>query len=266
MEAVKIESVSVVFGNFLALENVSISVGSGTLLAIVGPNGAGKSTLLKVMSGIIKPAAGKVFLFGDSPELYRKKNPIGYLPQQQNLNMDLPLIVSDVVYMNLAVRKDISKKEKRLMVAEALNNVGMFDLRNRIFSYLSGGERQRVMVASAMVNMPKILFLDEPNTGVDIVNQDDFYDFISHLAGKHGITIIMVTHDVGVVSSYVDEIACINKKLYMHDKVGNVDINEAMNTVYGKTDRIVTHLPNNKSCFSCPFKDFGARTSDDIKS
>jgi len=259
MEAIKLESVSVSFGNFLALDNVSISIGTGKLLAIVGPNGAGKTTLLKIMAGIIKPSSGKVALFGMMPAEYRKKNRIGYLAQQQNLNINLPLTVGDVVYMNLAEIKGIGKNKKREMVDEALHNVGMHEQKEKIFAHLSGGERQRVMIAGAIANMPKILFLDEPSTGVDIVNQDDFYNFLSHLARKHNITIVMVTHDIGVISDYVDEIACLNRKLYIHDKAENIDMDEAMQKLYGKTGKIITHKPDNKSCFRCPFKDFNLK-------
>ncbi len=256
MEALNLKSVSMSFGKFEVLSDITIAVESGTFLGIVGPNGAGKSTLMKIMAGILTPVSGISLLYGAAPTDYRKNHPIGYLPQQQKININFPLTVKDVIYLNLANRKELSRKTKLEMANHALEDAGMLESKNMIFSHLSGGQRQRVLIAGTIVNMPKIIFLDEPSTGIDVVNQDNFYGFLSHLAHTHKITIIMISHDVGVISNYIDEIACLNKKLYIHGKTTDIDINRAMYDTYGQTSKIVTHKNKSKACFVCPFKDF----------
>ncbi len=256
MEALNLKSVSMSFGKFTVLDDITIPVASGTFLGIVGPNGAGKSTLIKIMAGILSPTSGSSLLYGAKPIEYRRNHPIGYLPQQQKININFPLTVKDVIYLNLANRTKITKKAKLKMVDQALKNVGMLKSKDMIFSYLSGGQRQRVLIAGTIVTMPEIIFLDEPSTGIDVVNQDNFYGFLSHLAHTHGITVIMISHDVGVISNYIDKIAYLNRRLYIYGETKDIDMNKAIYNTYGKTGKIATYMNKNKTGFTCPFKDF----------
>lgn len=182
-------------------------------LAIIGPNGGGKSTLLKIILGLIKPNEGEVMVFGKNPVEGRKH--IGYLPQHAFLDLTFPLNVFDTVLMGRyhGLFKEYSHRDKDAVI-NALKDVGMLEFRDRQIGELSGGQIQRVFIARAIVRQPKLLLLDEPMASIDPEMQSSFYELISEL--RKNMTIILVTHDVGVVSHHVDKIACLNQKLFCH--------------------------------------------------
>jgi len=214
-EAVTLEDVWVYYDNVLALEKVDLSIKQHDFLGVIGPNGGGKTTLLKVILGLVKPSRGKVKVLGDTPK--RSRRFIGYVPQRSQFDRDFPVSVQDVVLMgrlgHMGCFKRYSDEDKRI-VHEALATVEMLDLRDRQIGELSGGQRQRAYIARALVTEPKMLLLDEPTASVDKPLQTGFYELLQDL--KQRMPIVLVTHDVSVISVHVDKIACLNRKLFYH--------------------------------------------------
>lgn len=212
-EIVSLRNVEVYFDSTPILENINLSIKQNAFLAIIGPNGGGKTTLLKVILGLIKPRKGEVKVFGRNPKEGRKL--IGYLPQYTSFDRDFPMSVFDVVLMGRyrGVFRNYSKKDKNAAI-NALKTVGMLEFKDRQIGKLSGGQLQRVFVARAIAREPKLLLLDEPTASIDPEMRKSFYELLLKL--KKRMAIVLVTHDVGVISTYVEEIACLNRRLFYH--------------------------------------------------
>jgi len=209
----ELKNVRVSFNDILALDDINLSIQKNDLLAIIGPNGGGKTTLLKVILGLIKPDKGTIQVFGKKPE--EGRNLIGYMPQYSGFDRDFPINVFDVV---LSARyKGVFKRysnEDNNVVIDALKSVDMLQYKNRQIGSLSGGELQRVLLARSLAREPKLLLLDEPTISIDTKTQNSFYKLLLKI--KEIITIIIVTHDIGIVYPYVDKIACLNQRIYYH--------------------------------------------------
>ncbi len=212
---VKIEDIWVYYDGLPALEDVSLSVSAGDFVGIIGPNGGGKTTLLRVILGLVKPARGRVLVMGQTPERARHK--LGYVPQHNLFDPDFPLSVQDAVLMGRLGNRGLFRRygrEDRELTRQVLAYVGMLSYRNQQIGKLSGGEQQRVFIARALVSRPKLLLLDEPTASVDTAMQTEFFELLEKL--KNEMAIIMVSHDIGAVSVYVNKIACLNRQLYYH--------------------------------------------------
>ena len=199
------------------LEDISFTLKQGDFLGMIGPNGGGKTTLLKLLLGILKPDRGFIRVLGEEPHQARHR--VGYVPQDTDSNNTFPVSVMDVVLMGrLAISrmgKSFSSKD-RPMAEEALRKVGMWNRKNTPIGKLSGGQRQRVLIARALVTEPEILFLDEPTAKVDPEFESNIYDFLKELNRR--ATIVTITHDVGVISRYVQSVACVNRTLIYHEE------------------------------------------------
>ncbi|MEN4016872.1 MAG: ABC transporter ATP-binding protein [Methanobacterium sp.] len=212
-KALEINNLSVNFNGITILEDINLEACKNDFMAIIGPNGGGKSTLLKAILGLVKPLKGSIKIFGKNQKDALKLT--GYLPQKTYFDISFPINVFEVVLMGRynGLFKNY-KDEDRKAVINALNSVEMLEFKDRQINELSGGEMQRVFIARALVREPLLLLLDEPTASVDPEMQKSFYELLSSLKLK--MAIILVTHDVGVASSYVDNIACLNRKLYYH--------------------------------------------------
>ncbi|MDI6724038.1 MAG: ABC transporter ATP-binding protein [Methanobacterium sp.] len=212
-KALEIEKLYVNFNEFNILKDINLTVNEKDFLAIIGPNGGGKSTLLKTILNLIKPDKGKIHIFGKIPK--ESLDIMGYLPQNAHFDMNFPINVFDVVLMGRynGLLKNYNKNDKKAVI-NALNDVSMLEFKDRQISRLSGGQMQRIFIARALAREPKILLLDEPTASVDPKMQKSFYELLLKL--KEKMTIILVTHDVGVVCEYVDKIACLNQRLFYH--------------------------------------------------
>ncbi|HID28364.1 MAG TPA: ABC transporter ATP-binding protein [Methanosarcinales archaeon] len=215
-EIVSLKNVEVYFNSIPVLESISLSIKQNDFLAVIGPNGGGKTTLLQVILGLIKPSKGEVKVFGENPKEGRKL--IGYLPQYTFFDLNFPMSVFDVVLMGRYWRifRNYSKEDKKAAF-NALKTVDMLEFKDRQIGKLSGGQLQRVFVARAIVREPKLLLLDEPMASIDPEMQKSFYNLLSELKKK--MTIVLVTHDIGVVSTYVEKIACLNRRLFYHGPI-----------------------------------------------
>jgi zinc transport system ATP-binding protein len=241
------EDVSYSYQHQSVLENVTLSVKEGQFLGIVGPNGSGKSTLLKIALGVLQPHEGKVTVFGRSIRDQKNKHQIGYVSQKSNsFQRDFPATVQEVVAAGLTAKKGIirwyNKKDFEL-VDEVLDQVGLRDLRKRNIGQLSGGQQQRVFIARALISKPKLLILDEPTVGIDRDSTKQFYDLLHRLHKQNGLTLILVTHDIGVVSTLVDEVACLNKKLFFHGSRTHFiqKEKELLSSAYNHDVQIISH-------------------------
>lgn len=212
--AVEFQNVSFAYGNNLVLDGVTFSIPPGDFVALMGPNGGGKTTLIKLCVGLLKAQRGVVRIFGKEPEEARPM--IGYVPQETNPNSHFPIQVADVVMMGLPpsrLRWKL-KGEEQERLKEILNRLGLWELRKRKVSELSGGQRQKVMIARALISDPQILFLDEPTASVDRAFHTELYEMLRDLNSR--ITIVVVSHDMSVLSSYVKSVACVNRRVVYH--------------------------------------------------
>ena len=240
---VTFENVSFSYDGFLILQDVNLTVNERDFLCLVGPNAGGKTTLLKLILGLLKPEKGTIRVFGQQPEKIRTR--IGYMPQHAWLDPQFPVNVLDVVLMGrLGNGKTFGpfRRSDKDAAADALRKVEMYELRNSQFSTLSGGQRQRVLIARALVSAPELLLLDEPTANIDAVIETELYDILRQL-NEH-ITIILVTHDLGFVSSYVKSVGCVNRRVVVHPT--SEITGETINEIYGCDMRIVRH---DRHCF-----------------
>lgn len=235
-DIIDLRGVSVAFEGSPVLEDVNLSVGEGDFLAVLGPNGGGKTTLIKVILGLVSPDTGSVSVLGTEPAKARPM--IGYLPQFPRFDPSFPITVLDVVLMGRyrGLFRRYSKEDRRAAL-KALDTVGMSGKADRQFGSLSGGQRQRVYIARAIVKKPRLLLLDEPLTSVDPEMQSSFYRLLAGL--RDSMAVVMVTHDIGVVSSEVDRVACISRRLYYHGPPG--DSLDHVGDLYGCPVEVVAH-------------------------
>lgn len=238
---IELKNLCVCYGRHCALRNINLEITEkNEFLALIGPNGAGKSTLLKVLLGLVKPSSGKVEVFGKSPHAVRGM--IGYVPQHVNFNRNFPISVFEVIFMGrlkggLQLFHSFSKQDNNL-VEEIMEKLNISYLKNRQISKLSGGELQRVLIARALAADPKLMLLDEPTASVDARSRSLIYSIVKSLNDEN-MPVILVTHDIGVVSSYVKTIACLNIELYYHGEA--VFDSEVMEEVYGCPVELVAH-------------------------
>jgi len=242
--AVEMEKVTVAFGRTVALQDVSLRVRRGEFVGIVGPNGSGKTTLLRTVLGLVRPVRGEVRVLGAPVErLGAVRHRLGYVPQLAAIDTRFPVHVLDVVLMGRYGQIGLLRRPSaadREAARAALARVGLADLAGRQIGQLSGGQRQRVLIARALAVEPEILLLDEPATGVDPVTSGSLYELLNHLH-EEGITIMMVSHDVGVVSQYVDQVACLNRYLVVHGRPEEVLTTEVVEDCYGCGAMFLTH-------------------------
>lgn len=212
---IEIEDLSFSYDHRIILEDVSLRVKKRDFLAIIGPNGGGKTTLLRLILGLLVPQKGRIKVFGQEPSKVSHK--IGYLPQELDFNLSFPITVFELAYMGCLGK---ARKGKRADQAEAVRSalelVGMWDKRDEPIGKLSGGQRQRAFIARALASSPEMLLLDEPTAKVDPEFQTDLYQILNDINKE--ITVIVITHDIGVISSYVRSVACVNRTLTFHEE------------------------------------------------
>jgi zinc transport system ATP-binding protein len=199
------------------LTDVNLRVEKGAFLAMIGPNGGGKTTLLKLMLGLLSPDTGSVRVFGKPPREVSHR--IGYVPQDVHINQRFPISALDVVLMGkLRPGRGWTRHSRRDRIAaqEALEKMEVGAYSRRRIGELSGGQLQRVFVARALITESELLFLDEPTASIDTKGQRGFYQLLKRL--NESITIIIVSHDLMVLSGYVKSVACVNQHLHYHDQ------------------------------------------------
>ncbi|MBP5639244.1 MAG: ABC transporter ATP-binding protein [Victivallales bacterium] len=212
---IKINNVCFKYDSREVLHDITLTISEGMFAVIVGPNGGGKTTLLKLILGLLKPRYGSISVFGMPPEQARTS--IGYVPQAILFDDSFPATVLDIVLMGRIERHFFSiysKKDKETAL-RCLKDVGLDELAERPFAALSGGERQRVLIAQAIASQPKLLILDEPGANLDPASAKTLFSLLKKL--NQELTILMVSHNLEIVSNVVSHIICLNHTADMHD-------------------------------------------------
>lgn len=232
--AIAVDQCSVELGGSVILDGVSFSVAQGEVAALIGPNGSGKSTLMRAVLGLVQPKSGSIKIFGK--HLHAVRNMIGYVPQRFDFDREFPITVRE--FMDLARHPHCPASR----ITEKIKEVGLPPkvLDQRLGS-LSGGQLQRALIAQAILNNPSILFLDEPSSGIDIAGEATLYEIISHLNQEHGTTILLVSHDIGLVSDMVDNVICVNRKLLCYGPPRSALTLRKMQEVFGPQEGFYEH-------------------------
>jgi len=205
---ISINSLCKVYDNgFKALNDVSLKVKQGEILAMLGPNGAGKTSLISIICGIVKPSSGTVTIDNfDIIKDYREtRSRIGLVPQELNLE-SFETVFDTVSYS----RGLYGKSPKPEHIEKILKDLSLWDKKNIRLKELSGGMRRRVLIAKALSHEPKILFLDEPTAGVDVELRKDMWLIVEDLR-QTGVTIILTTHYIEEAEAIADRVAVINQ-------------------------------------------------------
>lgn len=215
------------------LTDVNLTIKADDFIGVIGPNGGGKTTLLKVILGLLKPMDGEIIHYN------ARENLFGYLPQKNDFDRSFPITVKEVILSGLFSNKKIfafGLQEDEEKVEELMDRYNLYHYASKPIGELSGGEIQRVLLCRAIISSPKILILDEPTTYVDSSFETEFYTLIKQL--NKSMAIVMVSHDLGTICSYVKTIACVNRTLHYHDS--NL-ITDAQLKSYNCPIEIITH-------------------------
>ncbi|MCG7345120.1 metal ABC transporter ATP-binding protein [Sporosarcina sp. ACRSL] len=202
------------------LEDISLEVKEGEFWALIGPNGSGKSTLINIILGLLKADQGEVKLFGQNVDSFRHRERIGYVSQKSNsFNSGFPATVLEVVKSGLTRKVGLFKgftKNDEQKALKSLQIVKMEEFANQNIGELSGGQQQRVFIARALVGEPDLLIMDEPTVGIDQKNVASFYSMLNELNREHGIAILLVTHEIDLVTELATHVACLNRSIHFH--------------------------------------------------
>ncbi len=235
---INIDDVSFSYSNIPVVRNVNLAVREGEFLGVIGPNAGGKSTLLKLILGLLQPDAGEITVFGKRPEKGRSR--IGYVPQHPAFSRDFPINVQDAVLLGRLGETrwygGYTQEDKEIAI-NALKAVEIDNIRNQTIDSLSGGQLQRVLIARALASRPDILILDEPTANIDVRAEEDIFGLLKQY--NDHMTIIVVSHDIGFISGYVDRVACLNQTMLCHttSEISGKTIEE----LYGAPVRMIQH-------------------------
>ena len=199
MELIKCENLAMAYEGVTVVSNVSFTLNEGDYMCILGENGSGKSTLVKGILGLKQSSSGSIRFIGI------KQRQIGYLPQQNIVQKDFPATVQEVILSgclnSCGWRPFYGKKQKQTM-EDCIQHLHLEGIRKKSFRDLSGGQQQRVLIARALCATDKLLLLDEPVTGLDPIVTIELYELIKHLNKAHGVSVIMISHDVDSAIKY----------------------------------------------------------------
>ncbi len=233
---IELVNVTAGYGKNIVLRNVNLTINTNDFIGIIGPNGGGKTTLIKLLIGQLKPFTGEV--------IYHTKGNgslIGYLPQASQIDKNFPISVREVVLSGLLEKKGIFggySRQQKSVALDLMKQVGIANLQNKSIGQLSGGQLQRALLCRALISDPQVLILDEPNTYVDSNFEGELYEMLRKLNER--MAIVMVSHDLGTITSYVKTIACVNGTLFYHQS--NQITNEQL-AAYNCPIQIIAHGP-----------------------
>lgn len=213
----EVSSLSFSYGDVSVLENISFSIKKGDFVAIIGPNGSGKTSLVKIILGLLKAEKGKIKLFGKNIDTFSGRELIGYVPQRFGIDKNFPGTVKEILSLVGGGNGIVAKME-------------LENLLPKRFVDLSGGQQQRVLIAMALKHNPELLILDEPTAGIDVQAQQSFYRLLAGL-NKSGVTILLITHEIGVVPSIANRVLCINHKICCYGSPK--DLPKFLEQIYG---------------------------------
>ncbi len=237
-EVVGTERLSCCYREGCVLEEISFSVAAGEYVGIVGPNGSGKSTLVQALLGLVPASGGTARLFGTSTAGFSRWDRVGYLPQSLRLlNPAFPATVAETVGLGLLSTKRFPRRlnrEDRAKVDVILEDLGIYGIKHKLIGELSGGQQQRALLARALVNDPELLILDEPTAALDPETRGRFYHQIADLNRSRGVTVLLVTHDTGVIGQHASKMLYLDKRLLFYGSFDEFCHSPEMATLFGE--------------------------------
>jgi zinc transport system ATP-binding protein len=231
----EMNSLSASYGAEIVLQDINFRVSENDFIGVIGPNGGGKTTLLRVILGLMKPISGQIVFNNELID----SNSIGYLPQISTGDVNYPVTVADVVLSGMMIRKKILSRMSAIdkkRAFEVINELGLSGMEHSSLNELSGGQLQRVLLGRAIIGNPKLLLLDEPGNFVDSTFENDFYEKLKELNKR--MAVLMVSHDIGMISAHVKSYACVNRKLHYHP---SSEISNEQLLAYGCPIQLITH-------------------------
>ena len=231
----EMHSLSASYGANIVLQDVNFKVNENDFIGVIGPNGGGKTTLLRIILGLVQPVKGNLVFNSDLLD----SNSIGYLPQISTGDINYPVTVTDIVLSGLMIGKGVISRmssSDRKKAEKVIDELGLSGMAKSTLNELSGGQMQRVFLGRAIIGDPRLLLLDEPGNFVDTTFENDFYEKLKDLNKR--MAILMVSHDVGTISSHIKSFACVNRNLHYHPshEITNEDL-----LAYGCPIQLVTH-------------------------
>jgi len=212
--AIEIEHLWFRYDKEYVLEDIDARIYDKEYIAIIGPNGGGKTTFVRLLAGLLRPTKGKIAIYGMPPQQARQI--IGYLPQNVNFGLDIPLLAKEVILQGRLGRGKFRYSDDDMAKLEQIaRRLSITDILHRKIGDLSGGQRQRVLLARALMTDPKLLILDEPTASVDLGAQKQIYAILQELQ----ITRLVVSHDINIILKGVERVFYINRKLYIHENL-----------------------------------------------
>lgn len=238
MPALETKGLCLGYNGHQIVDNLNLCVEKGKIVSILGPNGSGKSTILKALSRNLKPDRGTVLLNGSDIELMKSRD----VARQLAVLFQAPQSPGDLTIKELVEYGRFphqnwwqgKSKDDAELVAWALSQTGLTDMSGRIVSTLSGGERQRSWIAMALAQQPGILLLDEPTTYLDLCHQLELLELVAELNKQHGITVVMVLHDINQAAKYSDEVVILkNGRIYTKGEPQTAISAQTLREVFG---------------------------------
>jgi ABC-type Mn2+/Zn2+ transport system ATPase subunit len=244
--SIDVENVTVAYHGKVALHSASLQLKTGTICGLVGMNGAGKSTLFKAIMGFVKPTSGQVLVNGLPIHQVQKQNLVAYVPQSEEVDWDFPVSVQDVVmmgrygYMNLL---RIPRSADKKAVRDSLEQVEMWQMRDRQIGELSGGQKKRTFFARALAQQSLVLLLDEPFAGVDVKTEKMMIHLLMKLR-QAGHTILISTHDLASITTFCDQVVLINRTILAYGETSEVFTEENLSRTFGGSVRDLSLAKN----------------------
>ena len=240
------ENLSFRFNGVEILSDITFTLEKGEFLGIVGPNGSGKTTLIRLLLGLIKPTGGMVTIFGQSGDVFREWRKIGYLPQKiAAFNPHFPATVEEIVALGLLSGKSFPRRVARgdrKSIEDAMALLDITSIRHKLIGELSGGQQQRVLIAKALVAGPELLILDEPTTALDPEGRERFFATLKNLNGDRGVTIIMITHDIGTIGLHASKLLYLDKTLVFFGSFDDFCLSTDMTDYFGEhSQHVICH-------------------------
>jgi manganese/iron transport system ATP-binding protein len=234
--SIEVRDISVTYPNgFTAVHDASFELCPGTICALVGVNGSGKSTIFKAIMGFVTPSAGEVRLSGLPVEEAVAQNMVAYVPQSEDVDWNVPVLVEDVVMMGRYGHMNMLRvptREDRRKVDEALERVGMSEYRNRQIGELSGGQKKRVFLARALAQEGRIILLDEPFTGIDVTTETAIIDLLRELR-EAGHLMLVSTHNLGSVPDFCDQVVLLDRTVLAAGPTAETFTQENLERTFG---------------------------------
>lgn len=231
-KVIQVKDLSFSYNHEKILSDISFDIPKGSISFVVGPNGSGKTTLMKLLLGFLKPEKGEISVFGKNPADIRKD--VGYVPQGFVFDKSFPITVREFLKASYSDADSLS-------VHKHTHHLDIDSLLEKRVGELSGGQLQRVLIARSMQHDPKILYFDEPVSGIDISGEETIYDTVRYLQETHDVTIVMISHELDVIHDVADQVICVNKELICEGVPLQALTPEVMAKLYGQGTALHDH-------------------------